>query len=209
MREIDTNALELVAPSLGVGNPATVTSQALFDDETLQQALVVNQLAMRSRSIDYTAALVNNHVGDGLLTQTIDFYNLTPGIDARLSYPTPDDMKKLDVWLVGPISGNVEKTTGTISAARLVVVTPTAQNYIGGETQLPLAYFTKVTATGGSDLLTTLNDELITFPHAFRVTRGSSVRWTSTAAGVTVLTQGWVRFGLMLVPRGTMPDRLV
>lgn len=210
MREIDTNALELVAPSLGVGNPATVTSQVLFDDATLQQALVVNQLSMRARAIEYSAELVNIHIADGGLNTEVDFYNLTPGVTARLSYPTPDDMKKLDVWLMGPISGNLTSTTGTATDARLLVVTPNTQNYLGGGAiTLPLAYFTKTTAFGGSKLLTTLNDEMVTFPHAVRITRGSTVKWTTAASGVTVDAYIYVRFALMLVPRGTMPDRLV
>lgn len=44
MRDIDTDALEAVARSLGVGAPATATRQVVFDDDHLQQALDVGPL---------------------------------------------------------------------------------------------------------------------------------------------------------------------
>lgn len=43
MREVDTDALQLVAPALGIGNPATATLPVVFDDENLQQTLDVGR----------------------------------------------------------------------------------------------------------------------------------------------------------------------
>jgi len=50
VRPVDTDALQLVARSLGVGNPATSVAPVSFDDATLQQSLEVSKSVGRARA---------------------------------------------------------------------------------------------------------------------------------------------------------------
>lgn len=50
MREIDSDALRFVLPSLGIGSPIASTRPAVFDDDVLQQILDVGPLIRRGLS---------------------------------------------------------------------------------------------------------------------------------------------------------------
>lgn len=67
MRSVDTAALEAVARSLGVGNPATATADVEFDDAHLQQTYDVGPL-IRNRS----ARQVGSPRADGFFTFTVE-----------------------------------------------------------------------------------------------------------------------------------------
>jgi len=75
MRPIDTDALDLIAPSLGIGNPATATLPVDFDDGNLQQVLDVGRIK-RQRAVrgelDFTwTVLASATDRDTLLRSTL------------------------------------------------------------------------------------------------------------------------------------------
>lgn len=101
MRQVDTEALDLVAPSLGIGAPGTATAPVIFDDDTLVQVLDVN-LSRRTRGFTATlqledTALATTIVRDGFtwaqlwafIDQNVDPFRLGLG---------PDNA---DVWVTG------------------------------------------------------------------------------------------------------------
>lgn len=108
MREIDTDALRAVLPSLGIGNPGTATRPATFDDENVQQVLDVSGLIRRGRAPVGTVGIFAfqiqlEHAGGGVDNQA---FQLNPYTLAQTGggttgglwpNPVPDNM---DVWVM-------------------------------------------------------------------------------------------------------------
>lgn len=125
MRSIDTDALELVAPALGVGAPGTATELVEFDDGTLQQVFDVAPLVRRAGApntgIGLVRISVNYASGAGSNTVTAELRN--PGIGSQ-GWPAADIAAgKVDVYLIG---ASLQRTSGssTLTASSLSLALP-------------------------------------------------------------------------------------
>ena len=197
MREIDSDALLSVLHVLGIGNPATATLPAVFDDENLQQVFDVAPAIRRARVSGATgegiwsAQIENAHVAAGQIVSTITPYNLAGGPTAFTALngfpdPVPNDM---DVWLIGAAC---LYTTGQLDNARLTVQVPGTGAAFGATGNVSLPYYfwdtdMPIGATGALSFGANSLEGMQLSRRAVRVPRGSEIGFTSVnGAGV-----GW------------------
>lgn len=120
MRDIDTDALQLVSPTLGIGNPATATRPATFDDENVQQVLEIGELVRRARVAGANAGIGAIRVA---LTQAGAGTNsevVVPWTDTASVAMPQEEIRdgKLDLWLLY-LSGERTAGAGDLNSWRL------------------------------------------------------------------------------------------
>lgn len=184
MRPIDTDALELVAPALGVGNPATATRPVDFDDENLQQVLDVGRLIRRCRSL-----------AGGIFFSRAEFVAL--GADQRLDSFDPYDFSsaagatigpqyqrpvnpELDVWILGmdvreSVAGAVDGVlVGLQVPATLMAMSNNGQGIVGMFRSY--AHFSgSIVQQGVDNLIPETTSGLVSVDRAVRIPRGATI----------------------------------
>jgi hypothetical protein len=191
VREIDTDALAAVMPSLGIGNPGTATRSAMFDDENLQQMLDINPLVRRARAIVpsegiFLGNMSNSHAGAGELTETLDPY--LPAADAQPPYPAalPDGF---DVWICG-VSGLI--TTDTLTVASLQLVYPASMTaFTAALGCSPMYAMFDGSASKGSGIRPCIanGDVSKVFQgRPLRLRRGAELRWRTVVTGAAEIS---------------------
>lgn len=194
MREIDTDALRLVAPTLGVGNPATATRGVLFDDENLQQVMEVTPEIRRAATIAPTsgvfgAAITNTHGAAGQIVTTRDPYDLAVASGAGWPDPIPDE---LEVWLLsGHAAAAVNVADETLSQ-RLELRHPATHIAFGASgtlTQLVQLFQTEVPISAAVAYLAEAGSGVAGYRGpAWRITRGSLIVWATQAEAAGDIT---------------------
>lgn len=110
MRSIDTEALDLVAPALGIAAPSQATEAVSFDDAVLQMAIDVLPLVRRARApIQTTGGLfvirsTHAHVGAGTLSTSIAPYGLSSVVMAQY----PREPLDYDVWVLSAMGRSAD-----------------------------------------------------------------------------------------------------
>lgn len=213
MREVDTDALLEVARSLGINNPATVVEQVTFDDATLQQALVVNELVRRARAGFgagiWQASILTDHVAAGTITDDLDPYGAP---DMASAYRELVDQGH-DVWaLSSRVSVDVstdfvaavlqiKPRTNEMAVRNTSAVTGTSAPIILGSWDSVLATFSGTTATVSSSA----DPRLIQPVHIRRISRGQVLSLVSESGGVAAF-EAHCRVALGVFPAGLGQD---
>ena len=190
MREIDTDALAAVLPSLGIGNPGTATRSADFDDEVLQQTLDVNPLVRRARAIVpsegiFLGNMLNQHAIAGQKVCDLDPYTPAAGI-AQSPYPSPLP-SGFDVWIIG-VGGFASTDSVLVASLQLVYGASETAFTVPGPTPLGCSpiyalWNDSVSKGAGTRALTTTTDVSKVFQGApLRLRKGVIVRWRSEAS---------------------------
>lgn len=215
MRELDTQALELVAPALGVGNPATATQPAVLDDANLQQSLEVGPLVRRARAPGgfqggvYMWQLTQSHAGVGSLTNDIDFYDPGSFAAASSGYPAEKQIRGLDCYLAGPITGGTN-APANISRVSVRLEFPAVWN-CGlddlGQIDLPILE-NDGTVIAGANHLVWLGqgsaNSWCAYPPILRLPNPGALEMLSTVTAAADIT---LRGLVLIVPKGMVPER--
>jgi hypothetical protein len=198
MREVDTDALRAVAGSLGVQNPVTAVGQVVFDDENLQQVLVVNDLIRRGRTFAkseglWTGRIINSHTDAESIATTVDPYAVSSPL---AGYPSPLPAG-FDVWLLDVLA--VANATGVLDNAPpawAYIQYPATSMAFGGTAQLVTmalkVWDTDNTLSGGAVVLRTAGvNQYISSGNTqlpVRIPRGAVIGWNSTSLITGTLT---------------------
>lgn len=221
MRDIDSDALRLVAQALGVGNPVTAVQQVQFDDGVLQQVLDVAALVRRAGTIApsaglWTVNIINSHNSANAVSTTIDPYNLT---GAGNGYPVPIG-PELDVWLCDVSGGTGIASTIDIDEPSFLGIdypaTTVAVGTAAAVTQIVKTYTSTVTMADGRIQLTDAGDAEGAGPKGRgtaytgallprRIPRGGAIRWETKSTGITTLG---ARLLLGIFPAGLGQDAI-
>jgi hypothetical protein len=208
LRDIDTGALSNVDPALGIGRPVQgATRPTVFDDETLQQVLPVENLAARGRARDLGAG------NEGLFALTfksvhteaddIQLASINPWVaqdpattTIRQTMPTFQGFAELDIWLLWVQMFRLLGVGGstTFDAATLKIVGQ--DNFVPGF---------GTDGNPGSGVSFTQDGGAIAY---FELLKASSSLVVGTGAGAVVLPpsgEAKVRLGIRL-PRGAFLD---
>lgn len=210
MRKIDTKALSLVSPSMGVGNPATVTAPVEFEDGILQQSFGVADLIRRAMAPGapdtegyWGLIMTNVHAGAGTEVNTLDPYDVAaPAPD----YPGEHDLSHFDAWLVGPF--NAFADGAVLTSAQFRLNWPDARSITagsGGVQQQIVLYSGTDTLSGNRLVEQGAIGAMVQRPNfAHRIPRGVTLQWiTTTAAADTGIS---IQGALLLLPRGMGQD---
>lgn len=208
MREIDTQALIDVAPSLGIGNPATATGQVLFDDENLQQVLEVSAFVRRAQAPADGLGLVqmaNIHPGADSQTQLINPWEDGAG-DQR--WPTARLANgELDLWLLycyaRRTGGAGDFTQATLRLNNVNTGIRRGEGNGAEEPEVRIAGFTTMRANGDFEE----GDGRMWIPLGIRFPRNpelnTRLKWSTTSDAAANFA---CNIGVALIPSGLGQD---
>lgn len=214
MRDVDTDALKEVARSLGIGNPATVLGQVSFQDDVLQQVLLVNTLVRAARArpiqssgiISFGQELV--HPGADQQQESFDPYTIpiTGGAgEAVPPWPTVEERQFLDCWVFSvKLSKQDASGAGGLSSAFMGSVGIPIGASSGIQPGVVLAEFDGLVTTSIGDQATEIGSGLVT-PRILpiRVAKGATLRTRTISTGAVTFEGQWV---LGWFPRGLGQD---
>lgn len=215
MREVDSGALSLVEPTLGIGRPASLTAPTDFDTNVLQQVFDVSKSIRRGVSPAlaegiWSMAWLHEH---GAAPETLESRLLaydSPGGECASGtsafgsgWPRPVP-RGMDVWLLWANAYVIGSGSANFDTALLdIVLAPNSNAYncnlaLGNRSfQLVAWKGTPVDMVFGSPLLPEVGTGVTTFPLGVRLPRGGRIRWRTRNKTDAVDLQLNLMVGLM------------
>lgn len=201
MRPVDTDALQSVAPALGIGNPHTVLAPVDFDDGTLQQVLDVAPLIRRGRSVARSTGVWTGIMRVAATAGATNSDDLNPyalGTQAKAAFPSPVP-QGFDVWILDVQAGGLQNVDWAVAS----ILYPAAAQAFG--TAAPINH--AVAVWTGAPLVTGLIflTPALRFAAPVRVPPGAqiSVEMKATGGGSGVVDVTWI---IGLFPAGLGQD---
>jgi hypothetical protein len=203
VRPVDTDALRLVSPALGIGNPSTAVQPVTFDDANLQQVIDVLPLVRRGRVPVGSTGLfcfqlrTVHAAADSTQTFEVNPYTLvqTGGgtVGGLWPNPVPND---LDVWILRVSASLTSGASANFVGGVLdMVMGPSINGFVGGGPLITsssvhrLATFddTLDNVLPGTIYLTQAGSGLADLPMGFRLPRVTNLRWRTRNTNATAI----------------------
>jgi len=196
VKRIDSDALGILNKSLGLtgaGSPLTELADGVVD-----QALVVNEIVRRGRTVAgsaglYACMMQNVNTDAETITNTVDVYNVPAGASSIWPVPIPE---QFDVWLLGA-SARRQSGTGTITATFGIQLPARTQGFGIDDSGVAVAQVDPMALISFTGLISTatidLNRSASNGPYkrlAIRIPRGTGasvgvLRWSTVSSATS------------------------
>lgn len=190
-KRVDSQALGIVDRTLGLAGKGSPVTE--LEDGQLVQTFDTVPAIRRGRTVAdssgmFSASIQNVHVGASDVSETLDLYNLTSGIDATPPFPGPVP-RGFDLWVVNSTMLKSANDAAEVIALMQLPFTRSI-NIIGAQNHALAFYQDHVFVNGQRYMFQAASTGTWAQNQPRRIPRGALLRLDSTAAAS--LTVSWV-----------------